>query len=247
MNYSDYIIYADESGDPNPAPIDANYPVFVLNFCVFRKDHYAASVLPALAAFKFAHFGHDDVVLHENEIRLQRPPFTLLRDGQTQAHFMTGLDRLVRGADFTIIAAVVDKRQLADQRSPMTGLYELAFEVCIERLRSFLGIVGQQERMAHIVIESRGTKEDRQLGMAFQHVHNAKHSSNTAMPELAIRFADKKTNSAGLQIADLTGRPIGRHFITPVQSNRAWDAIEPKLLRSPQGDVNGWGLTILSK
>ena len=247
MNYSDYIIYADESGDPNPAPIDANYPVFVLNFCVFRKDHYAAAVLPAVAAFKFQHFGHDDVVLHENEIRLQRPPFTLLRNKQTQAHFMAGLDRLVRGADFNIIAAVVDKRQLTELRSPMTDLYELAFDACMERLHSFLASVGQQQRMAHIIVESRGTKEDRQLGRAFQRVQNAKHSSNKAMPGLAIRFADKKTNSAGLQIADLTGRPIGRHFITPVQSNRAWDAIEPKLLRSPQGDVNGWGLTILSK
>lgn len=58
--YSEYIIYADESGDPNPASVDGNYPVFVLNFCVFRKDHYAASVLPAVAAFKFEHFGHDD-------------------------------------------------------------------------------------------------------------------------------------------------------------------------------------------
>ena len=36
--YSDYIVFADESGDPNPASVDANYPVFVLNFCVFRKD-----------------------------------------------------------------------------------------------------------------------------------------------------------------------------------------------------------------
>jgi len=91
--YSDYIIYADESGDPNPASPDTNYPVFVLNFCVFRKDHYAASVLPALAAFKFEHFGHDTVVLHENEICPQRPPFTFLRDEQARTSFMAGLDK----------------------------------------------------------------------------------------------------------------------------------------------------------
>ena len=233
MRYSDYIIYADESGDPNTVSVDANYPVFVLNFCVFRKDHYAGSVLPAVTAFKFKHFGHDEVVLHENEIRLQRRPFTLLRDGQTQAHFMAGLDRLIKGADFTIIAAVFDKRQLADRRFPMTDLYELAFDACTERLNSFLESVGQQQRMAHIIIESRGTKEDRQLEMAFRRVQNGKHSSSKAMPGLDIRFADKRTNSAGLQIADLTGRPIGRHFITPKQSNRAWDAIEPQATALP--------------
>lgn len=247
MRYSDYIIYADESGDPNPASVDANYPVFVLNFCVFRKDDYAESVLPAVAAFKFAHFGHDMVVLHENGIRLQRPPFSFLRDEQTQIRFMAGLDNLIKGADFTIIAAVFDKRQLGDRDFPTADPYELTFNACAERLHSFLEIEGQQEMRTHIIIESRGPKEDSQLEAAFQLAQGGINSLNKAMPELDVGFADKKTNSAGLQIADLTARPIGRHFIDPEQSNRAWDAIEPKLLRSPQGDVDGWGLTILQK
>lgn len=248
MRYSDYIVYADESGDPNPASVDANYPVFVLNFCVFRKDEYTASVLPALTMFKFEHFGHDAVVLHENEIRLQRPPFTLLRDRQTQAHFMAGLDRLINGADFTIIAAVFDKRQLDDRDFPTADPYELTFNACAERLHSFLENEGQQELRTHIIIESRGPKEDSQLEMAFQLAQYGTNSLNRTMPEFVVRFADKKTNSAGLQIADLTARPIGRHFIDPEQSNRAWDTIEPKLLRSSQqGNVDGLGLTILPK
>ena len=90
--FSDYIIYADESGDPNPVSVDPNYPVFVLNFCVFRKHDYAASVLPAVAAFKFEHFGHDAVVLHENDIHMRRPPFVFLRDEQRRALFMDRLD-----------------------------------------------------------------------------------------------------------------------------------------------------------
>ena len=242
--FSDYIVYADESGDPNRESLDANYPVFVLNFCVFRKDEYASSVLPAVTAFKFAHFGHDMVVLHENEIRLQRPPFSFLRDEQTQARFMVGLDHLITGADFTIIAAVFDKRRLADQDFPAADLYELSFNVCIERLHNYLESLGQQELKTHIIIESRGSKEDRQLEMAFQRVTK---SLNKARPAFAVEFADKKTNSAGLQIADLTARPIGRHFIDPRQPNRAWDALEPKLLRSQQGDGNGQAMTVQPK
>ncbi len=61
------------------------------------------------------------------------------------------------------------------------------------------------------------------------------------MPGLEIVFADKKTHSAGLPLADSTARPIGRHALGPTQSNRAWDIIEPKLHRSPQGEVSGWG------
>ncbi len=241
--YSDYIIYADESGDPNSASIDANYPVFVLNFCVFRKDEYAGSVLPAVTAFKFEQFGHDMVVLHENEIRLQRPPFTFLRDVQAQARFMAGLDRLIREVDFTIMAAVFDKRQLDDRDFSMADPYELTFNACVERLHSYLESAGQQELRTHIIIESRGSKEDRQLEMAFQLVQDGTNSLNKAMPEFAVQFADKKTNSAGLQIADLTARPIGRHFIDPKQPNRAWDALESKILQ--QGSADGRGLTIL--
>lgn len=243
MRYSDYIIYADESGDPNPATVDLNYPVFVLNFCVFRKDAYATSVLPAVAEFKFQHFGHDMVVLHENEIHLQRPPFVFLRDEQRRALFMARLGRLIRQADFTIIAAAIDKRRLEKPHD----LYEIALRKCMERTHGFLANLGERKRTTHIIIESRGSKEDRQLTEAFRRIRHGENPSGQALPSLDIVFADKKANSAGLQIADLTARPIGRHFIDPEQPNRAWDSLEPKLLRSPQGDVDGWGLTILPK
>ena len=64
------------------------------------------------------------------------------------------------------------------------------------------------------------------------------------MPDFEIVFADKKTNSAGLQLADLTARPIGRYVLDRGQPNRAWDIIEPKIRRSPAGAVAGWGLKI---
>lgn len=245
VRYSDYIIYADESGDPNPASVDRNYSVFVLNFCVFRKDDYAASALPAVAAFKFAHFGHDMVVLHENEIRLQKPPFVFLRDERKRDLFMEGMARIIREVDFTIIAVVVDKRRLGYRYVLATEVYELALGACIERLHRFLGARGEGNRMAHIVIESRGKGGDGELENAFQRIRHGKNPEDKTKTGLEIRFADKKANSTGLQIADLTARPIGVHFIKPEQSNRAWDSLQPKLLRSPKGDVDGWGLTML--
>ncbi|MDR2189439.1 MAG: DUF3800 domain-containing protein [Azonexus sp.] len=39
-NWSDTIIYVDESGDHSLESIDPEYPVFVLAFCIFRKDEY---------------------------------------------------------------------------------------------------------------------------------------------------------------------------------------------------------------
>lgn len=70
--YSKYIVYVDESGDHGLESIDPNYPVFVLAFCVFHKQYYAQKIVPAIEAFKFKHFGHDSVVLHEHDIRKEK-------------------------------------------------------------------------------------------------------------------------------------------------------------------------------
>ena len=65
MKFSDYIIFVDESGDHGLVNIDPQYPVFVLAFCVFHKQRYIQSTMPALQQFKFNHFGHDQIILHE--------------------------------------------------------------------------------------------------------------------------------------------------------------------------------------
>ena len=75
MNYGDYVIYVDESGDHSLTSIDVGYPIFVLVFCVFRKEDYANVIVPKVQTFKFKHFGHDIVVLHEKDIRKRNWPF----------------------------------------------------------------------------------------------------------------------------------------------------------------------------
>ncbi len=60
--------------------VDPSYPVFVLSFCIFRKDDYAGVVAPALQNFKFRFFGHDLVILHNHEIRKALGDFRFLFD-----------------------------------------------------------------------------------------------------------------------------------------------------------------------
>ncbi|MEX5323322.1 DUF3800 domain-containing protein, partial [Pseudomonas shirazica] len=64
MEFSDYIVYVDESGDHGLQKINPEYPVFVLAFCIFRKDVYVQSVVPAVQKLKFDFWGHDGIVLH---------------------------------------------------------------------------------------------------------------------------------------------------------------------------------------
>jgi len=243
MTYGDYVIYVDESGDHSLESIDRDYPVFVLDFCIFRKDHYANVVAPRVQAFKFAHFGHDIVVLHEHEIRKQKPPFVFLKSQDKRDAFMDGLNRLIEEADFTIVAAAIHKERLARKYVEPGNPYEMALTFCMERAHAFLRDRGQHERTTHIVVERRGKREDDNLELAFRRIRDGANYIGE-MPGFEIVFADKKTNSAGLQLADLTARPIGRHVLDPAQPNRAWDIIEPKLRRSQAGKVQGWGLKI---
>lgn len=237
-NFSDYIVYVDESGDHSLISIDQNYPYFVLAFCIFRKQDYIDSVVPQLQRFKFDLFGHDMVVLHELEIRKSKPPFNILLDATVREPFMVGLNNLVENAPFTIVASVIDKRAHLDRyghnaHSP----YELSLLFCMERLMHFLMAIGQSDRKTYIVLECRGKKEDDELELAFR-----RFSDLNDFPFDPV-FAPKQNNSAGLQLADLVARPIGRQVMNAKQPNRAYDILEKKLYQ-PKGMVDGWGLKV---
>lgn len=90
-DFSDYIVYVDESGDHSLVSIDGSYPIFVLAFCIFRKDDYARYVTPALQQFKFRWFGEDSVVLHEADIRRHKDHFGFLENSKKRAQFMDEL------------------------------------------------------------------------------------------------------------------------------------------------------------
>lgn len=114
LQHSDYIVYVDESGDHSLTSIDEDYPVFVLSFCVFQKEDYAYRVTPALRMLKFSTFGHDMVILHEQDIRKKTGAFHLLGKESREA-FLEALNELVAQSNVTLFAAVIDKRKLRSQ------------------------------------------------------------------------------------------------------------------------------------
>ena len=67
--FSDHLVFIDESGDHSLQSIDAAYPIFVLSFCVMRKDEYVDNLTPKVRRLKLSLFGHDKVILHEHDIR----------------------------------------------------------------------------------------------------------------------------------------------------------------------------------
>ncbi|HNB26546.1 MAG TPA: DUF3800 domain-containing protein [Alphaproteobacteria bacterium] len=243
LEFSDYIIFVDESGDHSLDVIDRDYPVFVLNFCIFQKARYAETLCPRLQEFKFRHFGHDHVILHEHAIRKQVRPFVFLKSEDKREAFVRDLTVIIAETEFVLVSAVIDKRALRRRYVDPSSPYDIALLFCMERAHAFLRGVGQAERMTHVIVECRGAKEDAALELQFRRIC-AGANLQGRMDGFEIVFADKKANLPGLQIADLTARPIGRHVINPAQPNRAFDVLQAKFRRSAAGRIDGWGMKV---
>lgn len=225
--FSDYIVYVDESGDHSLASIDRDYPVFVLALCVFHKRHYAEKIVPAVQKLKFNYFGHDSVVLHENEIRKQKGDFAFLSHRPTRDAFMEHLSSVMDASNFILISCVVDKVRLSRNEGANSNPYHIALGVCLEALREFLAEKKQDDIKTHVLVECRGKKEDAELELEFRRICDGDNPGNRVLP-FDVVFAHKQTNLAGLQLADLVARPVGINYIRPQQDNKAFGVLKKK-------------------
>ena len=225
--FSDYVVYVDESGDHSLASIDLGYPVFVLALCVFHKRHYSEQIIPAIEKLKFNYFGHDSVVLHENEISKQKGAFAFLSHRPTRVVFMERLNSIMDASNFILIACVVDKVRLSKNEGANSNPYHIALGICLEALHGFLTEKGQENLRTHLVVECRGKKEDRELELEFRRIRDGNNAGGQTLP-FDIVFANKQTNLAGLQLADLVARPVGVNYVRPTQSNQAFELLKRK-------------------
>jgi hypothetical protein len=231
---SDYNVYIDESGDHGLKNIDTNYPIFVLTFCCFKISDYIKKAVPALQYFKFKYFGHDQVVLHEIDIRKNKEPFKFLRtDRVLRDNFMFDLSKIIEDIPFKVVPIIIDKSKLKIKYNSPFNPYHLGLRFGLEKLNQFLSNNEQEGKEVSLIFEKRGNNEDKDLELEFLRICNKNEQfgyKKINFGKMVYRFfiADKKTNSCGLQLADLTARPIGLKYLKPFQLNRAYDIIEKK-------------------
>ncbi len=236
MSFSDYIIYLDESGSSSIGADRNDFPVFVLACVCIEKSHYANVMVPKLQELKFRYFGHDQTVFHERDIRRQSGDFVALRgDAKLRRSFLADVTKLIASFDFDLAAAVVDKAALSARYPNPMPPYDLAMLMAMEHLSLTLRNHGQLGRIVHVIAESRGLAEDSELELAFRRISDGQPPLASNQRELItkfdwrIRFCDKKSNSSGLQLADLIARPVGLKHLRPNQPNRAYDVIAEKV------------------
>lgn len=244
LEFSDYIVYVDESGDHELTSISSGYPVFVLAFCIFQKSTYVNEIVPQFQSLKFRWFGHDSIVLHEREIRKQLVPFKFLQNQTKRAIFINELTACIAESSFTVIASIIDKTALRRRYSHPANPYQIGMQFCIERLVRFLEEKGQNQKLTHCIFEKRGPPEDRDLELEFRRICDGANYAQRHIETLEMRFVDKSANSTGLQLSDLVARPIGLSYLRPHQPNRAYELIRTKFRKNRAGDFKGYGLKV---
>jgi hypothetical protein len=242
--FGDYLVFVDESGDHNLVHIDPQFPVFVLLFAILRKDDYVDQVCPRLQRFKFEFWPHDEVVLHEHEIRKPFGDFLFLLQKPLRERFLARLTSEMEALPATVIAVVIDKRAYARRYREPVNPYDYALETGLERVFRHLEALEQAEKTTAVVVEKRGRREDADLELAFRRVCDGANALRKSLP-FELVMIPKSSNSAGLQLTDLMARPVALRHLRPDQTNRAFDIIERKFRRSPAGKVDGWGLKLL--
>ena len=242
--FGDYLVFVDESGDHGLERLSPEYPVFVLLFAIFRKDEYVQRVCRDVQEFKLRFWGHDEVVLHEHDIRKPWGDFQILLRRDVRERFQTELSALMASLPATVIAVVIDKPAFVNRYHHPVGPYDYALEAGLERTYRHLDGLGQAGRETPVVLECRGKREDAELELAFRRVCDGTNVLSKPFP-FRLVMIPKAANSVGLQMADLMARPVGLHHFRPQQPNRAYEIIEPKFRRSPGGKIEGWGLKVI--
>jgi len=236
------LVFVDESGDHNMKGWDPYYPILVLVAVIISPQEYEKAK-EMFDSLKKAYFGTSAVILHENDIRKRRREFSSLGKEKLQI-FMQDIDEVIGALNFSVLAAIIDKRKLANKYALPKNPYHLVTLFILERIHMERG-----PSRAHIPVpvffEKRGKKEDEELQSVIDSICSGSDLlSCVAIPNLDVRFVSKRSNEIGLQIADLIARPIGVSYLNPNKPNRAYNTIQTKLRRGQNGEVKGFGLKI---
>jgi len=158
----------------------------------------------------------------------------LLTDRLLRDRFHGDLNGPAEAAPVTIFAAVFDKLGLRTRYADTRNPYRVALHFCMERLHVMLSMEGQHGRTVHVIFESRGRKEDRKLELEFRRIAANDSGSGRGRRDFSLFefqpvFVPKAANSVGLQLADLTARPIALSHLRPDQPSRAFEIVRPKI------------------
>jgi len=105
-----YYLFLDESGDHGLSNINTFFPVFLLCGVLFEKNQYQKS-RNLINDIKNKYWGNKEVIRHSSDIRKCNKEFQILFDLELKGKFMTDVNSIITGCDYTIIADGIQKEE----------------------------------------------------------------------------------------------------------------------------------------
>jgi hypothetical protein len=217
-------LYVDESGDHTYNHLsDPARRYLGLTGVAIEDQYYKARFEPALEALKAKHFpGHTSkpVVLVRREIIDRKGPFGVLTDPAKRSAWDSDLLLFLKSTQFMLFTVVIDKQDhLASYGPRANHPYHYCLAVLMERLRGWLKY---RAAVADVLVEARGTKENRLLAAEYDSIWNrgtwfhAPDEFQEVLTSKQLKLQPKAANIGGLQLADLVAAPskhdvLGRH------------------------------------
>ena len=238
---SDYIAFLDECGDHSLTRIDKDFPIFVLSLVLVARVDYRKTILPTVNHLKLQYWDHEGVNLHSRHIRKADGPFAMLLNPTRRKAFLAEISHIMASLPYELFIVGIHKQRLRQRYVEASNPYELALTFILERVLHCLE--QRRQEVLPLIAESRGRNEDNQLKAAFYDLTTRGtayvDSKRIQQRHFHLQFQDKRTNIAGVQLADLCAHPSARHMLRPSQPNQAYDVIKTHLYRGP-GSVSGW-------
>ena len=163
-----YCLYMDESGNHGLTQVDESFPVFLLCSVLIAESDYNI-IRNSINELKHQFWNNKNVIFHSRDIRKCDKEFAVLFDLEKKAKFYEGINRIVGGNNYTIIASAIRKDEYIKRFGRLANdVYEIALSFIIERAVFLLDDIKDPNKELEIIIEKRGNKEDKQLHEHFQ-------------------------------------------------------------------------------
>lgn len=256
-----YRLYLDESGDHVYRQTgELSHRFLALLGCWFRGSDYIRfhSDLEALKTRHLPHHPDEPVILHREDMINARRAFKILRDEQSREAFNADLLQLIQETEFRMVIVVIDKQALFEAYGDEAAHpYHLGLGFLLQRYTGYLNHVN---RIGDVLAETRGGREDRLLAESYTWVYERgvwrtrADTFQSALSSRQLKLKDKRSNIAGLQLADVLGHPAKQWVLQQygfLEQNVAtfgqqiMDVAEPKFNRHLyDGRVEGYGFVL---
>lgn len=220
-----YRLYIDESGDHhyhdynNPRYDTPSERYLGLMGVVMKKDVRQQAHLN-LENLKQKHFDYDPddpIILHRKEIIHKQGVFYVLQDPEKEKAFNDDLIGFITNLECVLIIVVIDKKyHIETYGKAAYHPYHFGLTALLER---YCGLLNFRNQRGNVWAEKRGKGEDRSLRKAYSYVYNngtyycGSSFFQKALTSNKIKIKSKKSNIAGLQVADLLAHPCKQEFL----------------------------------